>query len=671
MFIKGHPQLDLKIVSRDALIRCLEKCQDTVWQGGKLAPTAAFDEVSKLLFCKLKDEKCVKSGSFYAFQAGTQESPYEVCKRIDSIYQRAKKEDKDVFKGDIRLEPKIVYAVVGHLQELAIHKIDPDTKGVAFEKFIQDFFRGKMGQFFTPRKLVDFNIKMLAPQLNDRILDPSCGSGGFLLSCLTHVRNYCEENFDENEAGDLWNAFAKNNLFGIEINDQVARMCKMNMILHGDGHSNIISTDALNFIKKIQKSNKQFAFNSFDIIPANPPFGATIKKSEKEEAYLEQFDLGKKRKTQKTEILFIERCIAFLKPGKGKIGIVLPDSISVNSSLQYVRDKIFEKTQILAIVSLPDFAFTHYGANVKSSLYFLRKLDENEFISDYPVFMAIAEKIGYNANGKEDESDLEIILSHYYAYIKSNYQVEINREYEKNIFVINSSQLKNRRFDPKGYTRHFRELKACFNNGRFPKFPLRDCIKSSISGEWGLDINIETVPTGFSLCYVLRNTNFHNYFNLDLSDIALRYIDNRKINALQLHKNDMLIEKSGGSPAQPVGRIAIIDKLPEDKPVIFSNFLQKAVVNADVIDPGYLYSYLKTLYHRGYMEFIQNQTTGIKNLLIDDFFDIEVLVPEKEKQLAIGRKYLNGILKAQKKVQEAYQGLTQSRTIVEQLINRS
>jgi type I restriction enzyme M protein len=131
-FIKGDPARDLKIVSREELIRALEKSHDTVWQGGRLAPTTAFDEVSKLLFCKLKDEKGTKKGDTYKFQIGTHESAEEIYDRIDSIYQKAKKEDSEVFREDIRLDAKIVYNVVEHLQELAINKIDLDTKGVAF-----------------------------------------------------------------------------------------------------------------------------------------------------------------------------------------------------------------------------------------------------------------------------------------------------------------------------------------------------------------------------------------------------------------------------------------------------------------------------------------------------------------------------------------------------------
>jgi len=417
-FVKGEDDKELETVSREELIKALEKAHDTVWQGGRLAPTTAFDEVSKLLFCKLKDEKDTPRQKPYQFQIGTHESPDEVYKRINNIYQKAKQEDSEVFREDIKLEPKIIYNVVEHLQVLAINKIDLDTKGVAFERFMEDFFKGRMGQYITPRPVIQFAVEMMNPQKNNLVLDPACGSGGFLLNTMDKVRKSAEENYDEQEAKEHWHRFAQNNLYGIEINDQIARVCKMNMIIHDDGHTNIISTDSLNNFEDIYKIHKGFEKDKFDFILTNPPFGAIIKRSEKD--YLDKYTLGKDKKNQKTEILFIERCIDFIKPKSGKIAIVLPDGILTNSSLQYVRDLIMERCQLLAVVSLPQFAFSHFGAGVKSSLVFLRRKDENEKTENYPIFMAIAEHIGYDATGRTDPiNDLDDIIKEYNKFLKN------------------------------------------------------------------------------------------------------------------------------------------------------------------------------------------------------------------------------------------------------------
>jgi type I restriction enzyme M protein len=193
----------------------------------------------------------------------------------------------------------------------------------------------------------------------------------------------------------------------------------MNMIIHDDGHTNVIGFDALNDIERMTAKNPGFACNRFDFIVTNPPFGATVKRSE--HPYLEKYVLGqngkKTRDNQKTEILFIERCIDFLKPETGRMAIVLPDGILTNSSLQYVRDFLMEHCQILAVVSLPQFAFAHFGAGVKSSLVFVRRKGTEEKIGRYKIFMAIAEHIGYDATGRKDSrNDLDNIVNEHRSF---------------------------------------------------------------------------------------------------------------------------------------------------------------------------------------------------------------------------------------------------------------
>jgi len=416
---KGDLNWDLKVLEKQELIRALKKSHDTLWAGGKRNPTVAFDELAKIIFVKIRDEKRGrKDGEYYDFQIKTHESAENVFKRLSAIYQEAKEKDPEIFRENLKIEPEELYTVVGHLQGLSLNKTDLDTKGVAFEQFMEDFFKGKSGQYFTPREIVNFAIKMMDIKNDDLVLDPACGSGGFLLHSLDKVRNEAKEYFknDPAEQYRYWHDFAANNLFGIEINDSIARVAKMNMIIHDDGHTNVIGFDALEDIDEMNRKNPGFDENRFDIIVTNPPFGANVKASE--HPYLERFELGRNgsrnRANQNTEVLFIERCIDFLKSGIGKMAIILPDGILTNSSLQYVRDFLMEKTQILAIVSLPQFTFTHFGAGVKSSLVFVRKKMEKEKLDKYPIFMAIAEHIGYDAAGRKDlKNDLDKIYEEF------------------------------------------------------------------------------------------------------------------------------------------------------------------------------------------------------------------------------------------------------------------
>ncbi len=377
---KGDPNWELLVVERAELIRALEKCHDTLWQGGRLTPTDAFDELAKLLFIKIQDEKKARrDGETYDFQIKTHEGPESVAKRIKALYQDAKARDSEVFTEDIEIDDSQLFSVVNHLQGINLNETDLDVKGVAFERFLGNFFKGEIGQYFTPRKLVEFMVKMVAPQHEERVLDPACGSGGFLLHALDYIRAQASEFYkpDTPKHYAHWHDFAEKRLFGIEVNDSIARVAKMNMIIHDDGHSNVIGNDALVNFDILYTQHRDFEKETFDLILTNPPFGAVVKKVES--PYLDDYELGKGNASQKTEILFLERCFDFLKSGTGKLAIILPDGILTNSSLQYVRDYIEGRFQILAVVSLPQTAFSHYGAGVKTSILFLRKFSDEEY----------------------------------------------------------------------------------------------------------------------------------------------------------------------------------------------------------------------------------------------------------------------------------------------------
>ena len=377
---KEDPNWDLQVVERDELIRALEKCHDTLWQGGRLEPTTAFNELSKILFVKIRDEKKTREvGDPYDFQLKTHERPKSVANRIKGLYQEARDLDPDVFTEDIRVDEGRLFSVVNHLQRINLNQTDLDVKGIAFERFLGSYFKGDMGQFFTPRKVVEFMVKMVGLHHEDLTLDPACGSGGFLLHAMDHILKQASKFYPEDPRKHYihWHDFAEKRLFGIEVNDSIARVAKMNMIIHDDGHSNVIGSDALENFDTLDRRRGRFQKERFDVILTNPPFGAVVKKEES--PYLDSYELGKGNASQKTEILFLERCFDFLKWETGKLAIILPDGILTNSSLEYVRDYIEGHCRILAIVSLPQIAFSHYGAGVKTSILFLKKLSRQEY----------------------------------------------------------------------------------------------------------------------------------------------------------------------------------------------------------------------------------------------------------------------------------------------------
>ena len=364
---------ELQVVSESELTKIFIQAHQALWDAGRRHPSTAFDEFDKLIFCKIWDEKHPrKTGIPYDFQIFRDEDPEDLLNRVKKIYAVGEKDAPEVFSEGIKLTAQEVLTITKYLQRVNLNKTDLDAKGKAFETFMGSFFRGEFGQFFTPRPIVKFIVDSLPITHKSRVLDTSCGSGGFLLYALDKVREQANEFYDpvkdEKDHYKYWHDFAERNLFGIEINEQIARTAKMNMIIHDDGHTNVIASDGLLSDTEMQakSGNKEFKYNSFDFIITNPPFGSSIKLSEK--AYLGLYELGikevdwldikkevTKRKTprdsQSTEVLFLEQCHKFLTE-HGYLAVVIPDGILTNSSLQYVRDNLEELYRIVAVVSI-------------------------------------------------------------------------------------------------------------------------------------------------------------------------------------------------------------------------------------------------------------------------------------------------------------------------------
>lgn len=442
---------ELKTVNEEELTRRFKQAHDALWAGGQLNPSEAFDELDKLIFCKIWDEKYNiedgqlkrrRSGEIYQFQViaekgnTKEEAEYNTNKalaeRIRAIYNAGKSFDREVFKDDIRLSNERIRTIVNYLQEINLNDTDLDSKGRAFETFMGSFFRGEFGQFFTPRVLVQFIVEALPIKNTSKVLDTSCGSGGFLLHALDKVRRQADLEFSDFETDtddykgwhDYWHSFAENNLYGIEINEQIARTAKMNMIIHDDGHTNVVAVDGLLSPDEVFKFTKNTGFkeNGFDFIITNPPFGSSIKSKEK--SYLKTYFLGnsysdwldlkpvkaKPRNNQSTEVLFIEQCYNYLKP-KGYLAIVIPDGILTNSSMQYVRDAIEEWYRIVAVVSMPQTAFSATGAGVKSSVMFLRKHE-----AEHTEFL------------KSEKTRIQNQLLHEYDYVNTVKSIEAEKK---------------------------------------------------------------------------------------------------------------------------------------------------------------------------------------------------------------------------------------------------
>lgn len=387
-------------------------------------------QIINIILCKLYDEKYTKDEDVVQFRAGIDESPKDVAKRIKNRFNETKTIYKDVLGATdtITLDDKSIYYVVGELQYYSFMKAKRDVIGDAFEVFIHRALKGGQGQFFTPKNVVKTAIKILDPQLEDKIIDPACGSGGFLIESLKYLHAKIDilgEKYNWGEDAIKEEKIAKANICfcGIEKDSFLSKVVKAYMILMGDGKSGIFCEDSLDAAKNwATKTQSRIQFNSFDILLANPPFGAKIPVKGQEK--LRQFPLGYSWKYNKKinkwekgkikdkeapQILFIDRCLDFVKEN-GKLALVLPDGVLSNPTDGYIMQNLLERTEVIGLIDLPMSTFLPYTPT-KTHLIFLKKTSHPR--KDYQFFMSYAKTCGHDKRGREINLDeISLIPDH-------------------------------------------------------------------------------------------------------------------------------------------------------------------------------------------------------------------------------------------------------------------
>lgn len=560
------------------------------------------------------------------------------------------KKNSDVFKDKLELPDAMIFRIVEHLQDISLRTTDLDAKGRAFENFLGKLFRGEYGQYFTPRQIVEFMVEVIDPDEDDYLIDPACGSGGFLLYTMNHVLNKVTEKYKEDkETIDRINwDFSHKQIFGIEINDRIARVSMMDMVIHEDGHSNVECNDALDDYSNFDPK-KAIKPNKYDLILTNPPFGKRVKPDEK--LYFKNYFLvkdtnGKLKKSEMFEVLFIERCLDLVKEG-GKIGIVLPDSAFTNKSNIPVVDYILKRTKILAIVSVPQLTFIPYGSMSKTSLLFLQKLKENEKIKDYPIFLSHVEHVGYDATRREDKNDLPITLNEWNIYKKNPKNYPIHKQLTKDLWVvkIDYSQLKNK-LDVEAYGKEYLEIIEKINEIEKTKkgykiIPLSHlCVSDGIFAGVGpkkSDYKSSGIPI-IKTATVRKITDKFGIIDWNIVEFVeeSKYKNSKKF----LQNNDILIQSVSHTKEYIADKIAIVDNIPKElkKPLALSKFL---VIRPDIskINPNYLFVYLSSSFGRNqFKHFIRGMTAEIYKF---DIKNISVIVPSENKQGEIAKTFID------------------------------
>lgn len=371
----------------------LKRCHNEIRNNEGYDPTVAFDEMSKVMFCKLYEEKEHPANNRFRLAIFDETLENLGINVIRQIFNETKtnKRYSGLFDpgSEIHLHDRTIRKIVELFENYDLSLTAFDVKGEAFEYFLGDTFTGGLGEYFTPRNIVEFIVDAIDPKIGQKIVDPFCGTGGFLIYAFEVVGEKIRLNdFDEDEKEKWRIELSNRSLYGTDWKERTSQACKMNMMVHGDGSAGIFMHHGLTDVAGVIEENL------FHLCLTNPPFGS----HETDKEILGSYEFGSGRNSQDRLILAIERSIRLVKPG-GLVGIVVIDGVLNNRTTAYVREYIKSHTTILGIVSLAKETFEAYGARAKTTILFLRKKEAPDDGEQPPVFMSIAGNTGYAKNG--------------------------------------------------------------------------------------------------------------------------------------------------------------------------------------------------------------------------------------------------------------------------------
>jgi type I restriction enzyme M protein len=388
---------------------------------------------------------------------------------INQIFAEVKERYTYIFGEDeqIRLDSRVLAYIVGELQRFSLLQTQTDVKGAAYEQLVGSNLRGDRGEFFTPRNVCEMAARLALSTypkerwLRLKILDPACGTGGFLVAIMNVWREFIykqqlnkwrgDESRALEETARLLKNTADNNLTGIDFNPILVRAAQMNLVMHGDGSTNVYHANSLLPpgewpAEPPNEVTRNVRPGVYDIILTNPPFGSKIPVDDPH--ILEQFELARYeieddqlRSSMPPEQIFIERCLYLLKPG-GRLAIVLPDSILSNPGLAFIRRWMLTKTRIIASVDLPQVTFEPYTGTQTSVLLLQKKTPDEIKLEqqmgnplDYEVFMTTPQAAGHDRRG-----EVHYLRTPEGALIEYEEEIQVPRRMADGRFVMERSR---------------------------------------------------------------------------------------------------------------------------------------------------------------------------------------------------------------------------------------
>ena len=554
--------------------------------------------IMRLLFCKVFDEKSKTKKQVVDFAHRPKEDTDTFASRIYNLFNVVKEKYSDIFdpEEEIEISPSDLSVIVRKIESYSLIDAQRDIIADAFEELIGRAFRGGEGQFFTPRNVVKMMIDVLQPQSSEKIIDPACGSGGF----LAHILRYLLANGNNHY------------LAGIDKDLFLSKLAKIYLTLLGENEYHIFCENSLEQPEKWSHTTRDHVqLGTFDVVLTNPPFGAKIPVIGKD--LLGQYELGyvwkrsqeqwhltnEIRDKQPPQILFIERVIQLLRDG-GRAGIVLPEGVFGNPSDRYVWEYIRKHATVIGVVSLPQETFQP-STHTKTSIVFLEKKKQNR----KNVFFAIAKTVGHNKNGKEiyktnpsgqhifDKSGQKIIDDETPDIARSfcNYLQETLTEESHVGFVVPLDEIQENIYVPESYKPEVKEkINRIKKDKEYVLIKFGDLVEQGIIQiKRGNEIGSQHYGTG--TIPFIRTTDIVNWeIKIDTVKAVSEEVYRRYQRQQDIQENDILFVNDG---TFLIGRSSMITK-NDVRAVIQSHLRKIRVVDCEKLNPFYLFYLLNT-----------------------------------------------------------------------------
>lgn len=640
-----------------------EECHNYIYANEGLLKEKIFHEFVKLLVMKLHDEQTEAEPLQFGITQGEYRNilankPGAFEKRLAHLYQTVRAKFPALLMDErLKLKPLTLGHIVSRLQNVSLTRTPGDIKGEAFQTFTYRHQRGDRGEFFTPHPIVRLAVKMIDPQPNEMVIDPACGSGGFLIQTIAHARK-------NNTRIDM-NEYVQRAIRGIEFNPDVALAAMIRLAFEGGTGAEVTCANALLEQRALE--------NQFDVVLTNPPFGN--KGKVEDQRILKAYMLARRWNKngehewkpsnivlpgQSPDILFIEQCLKFLKPG-GRMAIVLPDGILQNVSNSSIRYWMRSQAQVLGVVSIPQEAFVPYGTGIKTSLLLLQK---NPAPQKQFCFMARLEKIGYDVKAqpiyKKDsfgrylknaqgilvvDDDVETIAR---AYTLFKHEASIQES--ETIYTIPNSEL-NSRLDAEHYRPGDQEmLRWLAGNGGKRLAEIAEILNESDGFRLASDSEIRYIAISDVDARTMQVVSQQILFAHDAPSRA----------TYRVQTGDIITATSGASTGTARQATALITQ-DEDGAICSNGFA--VLRNIHGVEPLYLLAYMRTEF---FVRQVRRLMTGhaIPAISNDDLANIIVPIPPRAEQKKIADA-ISGIMALRKETLKAGEKIvTETETLI-------